>query len=307
MEEHQQKQCVSPPSSRRSREYNDYIKYSCALNPWLHNNNSDIINNPNNQNLENADYNEIHKWGLMTRTIADYKRIEQIGEGTYGQVYKAQCRITGRIVALKKIRIHSLGHYGLPPTIIREIKILKKLQHPNMVSMIEVLSSKGVEYLEGDSNNCFDNSNVVNNVVVEDKANSNGNEEKIVNGGTNKNESKLIDSKSKHKNTKQSKSQSIKNKHNKKEDGRSKYKGNLYIVLEYITHDLTGLMDMAYKFSEIQVKTIFYQLLNVLSYMHENKYVHRDIKCSNILIDNNFRVKLADFGLARQFVNVNEE
>merc|ERR1712232_109008 len=87
------------------------------------------------------------------------------------------------IVALKKIRIHSLGHGGLPPTIIREIKILKKLQHPNMVSMIEVLSSKGVEYLEGDSN-CVDNCNDVANVVVGEKDNSNGNEEKIVNGGT---------------------------------------------------------------------------------------------------------------------------
>ena len=206
--------------------------------------------------MSNDSYNEIQKWGLMTRTIADYKLVQQIGEGTYGQVYKAECRITNRIVALKKIRIHSLGHYGLPPTIIREIKILKKLQHPNMVSMLEVLSSKGVEYLEGE---------------VEEE------------------------------------SEDKKLKHGKKEDNRSKYKGNLYIVLEYISHDLTGLMDMAYKFTHVQVKSIFHQLLSVLSYMHEHKYVHRDIKCSNILIDNCFRVKLADFGLARQFVNVNEE
>merc|ERR1711862_225346 len=102
-------------------------------------------------------------------------------------------------------------------------------------------------------------------------------------------------------------SSTIKQKKKKKEDARSKFKGNLYIVLEYISHDLTGLMDMAYKFNAIQTKSIFHQLLNVLSYMHENKYVHRDIKCSNILIDSCFRVKLADFGLARQFVNVNEE
>jgi serine/threonine protein kinase len=46
-------------------------------------------------------------------------------------------------------------------------------------------------------------------------------------------------------------------------------------------------------------KCIFRQLLEALEYMHENKYVHRDIKSSNILIDSNFRVKLADFGLAR--------
>jgi serine/threonine protein kinase len=34
--------------------------------------------------------------------------------------------------------------------------------------------------------------------------------------------------------------------------------------------------------------------------MHEHRYVHRDIKCSNLLIDNNHRLKLADFGLARR-------
>eukprot|EP00957_Ditylum_brightwellii_P172538 13135668-Ditylum_brightwellii.AAC.1 len=90
------------------------------------------------------------------------------------------------------------------------------------------------------------------------------------------------------------------------------YKGNLFLVLEYVSHDLTGLLDMAYKFTEVQAKCVFRQLLDVLSYMHEHKYVHRDIKSSNILITSNFRVKLADFGLARcmeppLYANVNEE
>jgi len=82
-------------------------------------------------------------------------------------------------------------------------------------------------------------------------------------------------------------------------DAREGYKGNLFIVLEYVSHDLTGLLDMQVKFTEVQIKTIFRQLLDVLDYMHSAKYVHRDIKSSNILIDSNFRVKLADFGLAR--------
>ncbi|KAL3917729.1 MAG: hypothetical protein SGILL_004574 [Bacillariaceae sp.] len=82
-------------------------------------------------------------------------------------------------------------------------------------------------------------------------------------------------------------------------DAREGYKGNLFLVLEYVSHDLTGIMDVAYKFTEVQVKSIFKQLLEALHYMHQNKYVHRDIKSSNILIDHNFRVKLADFGLAR--------
>ena len=69
---------------------------------------------------------------------------------------------------------------------------------------------------------------------------------------------------------------------------------------------------MGYRFTPLQTKCIFKQLLNVLSYMHENKYVHRDLKSSNVLIDDHFRVKLADFGLARKiapplFQNVIDE
>jgi serine/threonine protein kinase len=82
-------------------------------------------------------------------------------------------------------------------------------------------------------------------------------------------------------------------------DAREGFKGNLFLVLEYVSHDLTGLMDVAFRFSEVQVKSVFRQLLEALQYMHNEKYVHRDIKSSNILIDHNFRVKLADFGLAR--------
>jgi serine/threonine protein kinase len=85
----------------------------------------------------------------------------------------------------------------------------------------------------------------------------------------------------------------------KSADMRERYKGNLFLVLEYVTHDLTGLMDVNYQFSEIQIKCIFQQLLRAIQYLHEQKYVHRDIKSSNILLDNHFRLKLADFGLAR--------
>ena len=87
-------------------------------------------------------------WKSMTRTIAHYERIEQIGEGTYGQVYRARCKDTNQIVAMKKIRVHHGGYWGMPPTVIREIKILKRLRHPNLVQMIEVVSSKGVEHLD---------------------------------------------------------------------------------------------------------------------------------------------------------------
>ena len=61
-----------------------------------------------------------------------YQKIEKIGEGTYGVVYKAKNRLTGEFVALKKIRLEAEDE-GIPSTAIREISILKELQHPNIV------------------------------------------------------------------------------------------------------------------------------------------------------------------------------
>ena len=46
-------------------------------------------------------------WQYMTRTIAHYERLEQIGLGTYGQVYRAKCLDTQQIVAMKKMRLLS--------------------------------------------------------------------------------------------------------------------------------------------------------------------------------------------------------
>ena len=61
-----------------------------------------------------------------------YQKLEKVGEGTYGVVYKAKDRMTGEIVALKKIRLEAEDE-GIPGTAIREISLLKELQHPNIV------------------------------------------------------------------------------------------------------------------------------------------------------------------------------
>ena len=52
--------------------------------------------------------------------------MEKIGEGTYGVVYKAKDRVTGEIIALKKIRLEAEDE-GIPSTAIREISLLKEL------------------------------------------------------------------------------------------------------------------------------------------------------------------------------------
>lgn len=70
-----------------------------------------------------------------------YQKIEKIGEGTYGVVYKARNRLTGENVALKKIRLEAEDE-GIPSTAIREISILKELQHPNIVRLHDVIHTE---------------------------------------------------------------------------------------------------------------------------------------------------------------------
>eukprot|EP00986_Skeletonema_menzelii_P000961 scaffold268_cov140-Skeletonema_menzelii.AAC.14 len=230
--------------------------------------------------------NSIHRWSLSTRTIAHYCRLEQIGEGTYGQVYRAQCLdrtlahpAGGEIVALKKIRLHHPGYWGIPPTVLREIKILKQLQHKNLVKMFEVVSSKGVEELDWED----EREDEKRKKAKESKASSSSKNDKSNNStpvlnsedsNTNKNDNTTSSAIT---NTKPAK---------KKKDPMSDL-------------DKLRLLDMAFKFSEVQVKSIARQLLQVLEFMHERNFVHRDLKTSNILITDNFELKLADFGLAR--------
>lgn len=70
-----------------------------------------------------------------------YQKMEKIGEGTYGVVYKAKDRVTGEIIALKKIRLEAEDE-GIPSTAIREISLLKELQHPNIVRLYDVVHTE---------------------------------------------------------------------------------------------------------------------------------------------------------------------
>ncbi|CAK8536417.1 unnamed protein product [Lathyrus sativus] len=77
---------------------------------------------------------------------------------------------------------------------------------------------------------------------------------------------------------------------------------SMYLVFEYMEHDLTGLATApGIKFSEPQVKCYMKQLLNGLDHCHSRGVLHRDIKGSNLLIDNKGVLKIADFGLANSF------
>jgi serine/threonine protein kinase len=64
--------------------------------------------------------------------VEEYEKVEKIGEGTYGVVYKGVHRASGVTIALKKIRLEQEDE-GVPSTAIREISLLKELQHVNIV------------------------------------------------------------------------------------------------------------------------------------------------------------------------------
>ncbi|KAI1610375.1 cyclin-dependent kinase 1 [Exophiala viscosa] len=75
--------------------------------------------------------------------MENYQKIEKIGEGTYGVVYKARDLSNGgRIVALKKIRLEAEDE-GVPSTAIREISLLKEMSDPNIVRLFNIVHADG--------------------------------------------------------------------------------------------------------------------------------------------------------------------
>ncbi|KAL9164725.1 hypothetical protein ABFS82_06G122800 [Erythranthe guttata] len=79
---------------------------------------------------------------------------------------------------------------------------------------------------------------------------------------------------------------------------------DVYMVMEYMDHDLKGLMEKTgYPFSQSEVKCLMLQLLEGVKYVHENWILHRDLKTSNLLLNKCGELKICDFGLSRQYGN----
>jgi CTD kinase subunit alpha len=78
--------------------------------------------------------------------MSDYDTVGQVGEGTYGQVFKARRKSTLEFVALKKLYLKEddkgkeKSRDGFPITAIREIEILRSLRHPNIVELQAMIS-----------------------------------------------------------------------------------------------------------------------------------------------------------------------
>ncbi|KAK9216392.1 hypothetical protein WN944_008401 [Citrus x changshan-huyou] len=159
--------------------------------------------------------------GLVPKSAESYDKIDKVGQGTYSNVYKALDRDTGKIVALKKVKFDTSEPESVK-FMAREIMILQKLDHPNVVKL-EGLATSRMQY-------------------------------------------------------------------------------SLYLVFEFMQTDLARIIsNHEGKLTEPQVKCYMQQLLSGLQHCHDRGILHRDVKGSNLLIDKNGVLKIADFGLANYF------
>lgn len=153
------------------------------------------------------------------RHTSNYDTLNQIEEGSYGWVSRARDITTSSIVALKKVKM-DYSQDGFPITALREINILQKVRHPNIVDLKEILTGD-------DPSECV-------------------------------------------------------------------------LVMEFLEHDLKTLQEeMSDPFMASEVKTLLRQLVGAVGFLHESFIMHRDLKTSNILLNNRGQLKLADFGMAR--------
>jgi serine/threonine-protein kinase BUR1 len=108
-----------------------------------------------------------------TSYIKEYEILRKLGEGTFGEVYQANRKITGEIVALKKILMHNEKE-GFPITALREIKLLKTLDHSNIIRLEEMSIERSkidakkkatlymvTPYMEHDLSGMLDNPDII--------------------------------------------------------------------------------------------------------------------------------------------------
>ena len=76
-----------------------------------------------------------------------YRILAITGEGTYGKVFKAQSKIDGRVVAIKKFKQDEEEDPHVRKTMMREIRVLKEYRHINIVNLIDVFRENGKLFL----------------------------------------------------------------------------------------------------------------------------------------------------------------
>ncbi len=81
------------------------------------------------------------------RSVEDYEKLNDIEEGAYGWVSRAKDSVTGKVVALKRLKMDN-AQDGIPVTGLREIQTLMDCEHPNIVALREVVVGEDTSKIE---------------------------------------------------------------------------------------------------------------------------------------------------------------
>jgi len=81
---------------------------------------------------------------------------------------------------------------------------------------------------------------------------------------------------------------------------------SIYLVLNYAESDLKKIIKSSLNLELLHIKTIVYNLLCAVKFLHDSKVIHRDIKPANILLNEDCSIHLCDYGLARSMVGIQE-
>ena len=172
----------------------------------------------NNVNNNNEDNNNINKKDKLSK----YELGPELGKGAYAKVKLATNKITKEKFAIKIYEKEKLNSNSKKSCVYKEIQILKKLRHKNIVKLIEVISTE------------------TQILIVQE----------------------LI-------------------------EGIS--------LREYYNNEIRNQKGISIH-KEAIFKKIFYQIFSAMDYLHKHNMAHRDIKLENILIKDNYEIKIIDFG-----------
>ncbi|KAH7856038.1 hypothetical protein Vadar_031932 [Vaccinium darrowii] len=225
-----------------------------------------------------------------------YEKLEKVGEGTYGKVYKAKDKETGQLVALKKTKLE-MDQEGVPQTALREVSLLQMLPQSGKMEKYEKLEKVG----EGTYGKVYKaKDKETGQLVALKKTKLEMDQEGVPQ--TALREVSLL----------QMLSQSlyivrlfcVERVDSKKEHG----KPLLYLVFEYIETDLNKFIDTYRKgpnpgpLPPSLVQSFLYQLCKGVAHCHSHGVLHRDLKPQNLLVDKDKGIlKIADLGLGRAF------
>eukprot|EP00729_Bicosta_minor_P001155 gene1155-12043_t len=155
------------------------------------------------------------------RSINEFRQLNKIEEGAYGEVFRVEDVVTKEVLAVKRFKLKN-EESGFPITALREINTLLKCKHENIVAVQEILVGSTPD--------------------------------------------------------------------------------QIFVAMEFVEHDMKSLLEtMTQPFLAREVKCLMLQLLKGVHHLHHQWILHRDLKTSNLLMSHRGILKIADFGLAREY------